>query len=232
MDKDIVRKYLQICKKYNYEQIMNNQVEFPDELDTITYIKNIGKTEDIFNKYHQMKTGGSGGSKGAKSKTKAKKKSKKNEGDDDNSYQTQSPKQSHHQTQSPKQSHHQTQSPKQSHHNNQAKKQKHKEHDYNEGDTYVHRQHPHPSHNSSNLVTDGLEVAGLAVAGTELYNLAKSPNATQKIKSSVVNYGKEQLNSIKLEILNEIETQLTHPQSKLSILLENRVNEILKKLNS
>lgn len=67
MNKDIVAQYLKICKKYDYQQISRNEIE-PDELKSVNYVKSLGKSEYIYNKYHEMKSGGGGGGKGKKSK--------------------------------------------------------------------------------------------------------------------------------------------------------------------
>lgn len=203
MDRNKVSKYLQICKKYDYEQILNENVEFQDEKDIITYIKMLGKLDHIYDKYHEMKSGGGSGGKGAKSKSsKSKSKSKQ--------------------------------------------KKKHKEHDSDDGyDDDHHRNNHQNRHNSptqNNLLVEGLEVAGLTAMGTSLYNATKNSGQNrqqqhmqnkqqsgQNRQSVRVDLNKEQSEKLKLEILNEIETQLTLPDSVLSVLLENRINKILEK---
>lgn len=192
MDRNKVSKYLQICKKYDYEQILNENVEFQDEKDIITYIKMLGKLENIYDKYHEMKSGGGSGGKGAKSKS-SKSKSKQ--------------------------------------------KKKHKEHDGDEDDNYSHNTNHHQQYSpaQNNLLVEGLEVAGLTAVGTSLYNSAKNSSrkqaqSTKQSQQSVqIDLNKEQSEKLKLEILNEIEKQLTLPDSVLSVLLENRINKILEK---
>jgi len=60
----------------------------------------------------------------------------------------------------------------------------------------------------------------------------KSSPSTQVLRQShQTSYlnTKEQADRIKLEIMNTIETQLTDVNSKLSILLDKRVNDIIAK---
>lgn len=147
MERDKIRQYLQICKKYNYDKILTENVDQNDK-NIIAYIKSFGKLEEIFNKYHEMKSGGGSGGKGAKSKfTKNKKQNKKI----------------------------------------------HKNKDYEDK----------KEHNSTN---------------NSLLNVQHS--TTQ-------NKSHEEFQLLKLEILNEIETQLTLEQSKLSILLKHAVEKII-----
>jgi hypothetical protein len=164
MDRNIVYKYIQLCKKYNYDQICNNLVNDKDEINTIQKIKNYGKLEYIYDTYHEMK-----GGKGGKGKSKPKKKNHNSDG----------------------------------------------------------------SNEKSNILKTGLEVAGATIVGTGLYNSMSqksnlSTQVPQQSQPTLLNT-KEQVNAIKLEIMDTIETQLTDVNSKLSILLDKRVNDIIAK---
>lgn len=202
MDKNTVYKYMQLCKKYDFNTIFNmisgnipeSSYQNADELETIKYVNDLGKLEHIYNFYHDMK-GGKGKSSKSKSKSKSKKskqkkqkKQKKKDGDGDG------------------------------------------DDDYEERDDYNNRQNvssDHSSYHNSEYAINGKKIA--IYSTTKAINEIKKEigDSNSEISKVIDDKIKNKLNSETTDDVFEkyLLKEINNPESKIFVALKSKLNE-------
>lgn len=232
LDRNIVQKYIQICKKYNLNEIRqigngNMIVENTDDKNVIEYINNLNKLDYIYDFYYSMK-GGKGGKGKSKSKSKPKKqkkqkkKKKDKESDDGDDFEdSEEPGQSEEISDS-------DQSRVKSEDKKSKKKSKKKSNwmsslfGVGNSDSEDDKKKEKPPTIPSAVSTDATV--------TQMMN-----DTTRKVTSNIE--GEFEASNSKLSTLlnkkisDEITSGLAVTDSKLSILLDEKITNILKKMN-
>jgi hypothetical protein len=229
MDKDKISKYLQICKKYQYKDILLENVENTEEINVIKYVKTIGELENIYNTYHYLKIHGG-------RRRRNRKKNKKPVTQDQH-----------------KQDQHKQDQHKQDQHKQDQHKQIESLSNIDISTQYIPEKYKNEAKFATDVLKSGVintdtlaelatnaipekhkkKAKQLANTGITLSKIAQETNINpQQIKQHLENglqFKEEYFELIKNKLIDEIESQILKSDSKLSLLLEEKINSVLNK---